>query len=109
MIRISIMYPNLPGSKFDIDYYAKVHMPMSIGLVSAHPGFRGVSVEGGLSGVEADSKPHFVAVCNYLFSSVADFWEATGPHGDTLQEDMLQCTDITPVIQISEVLLSQSE
>ena len=50
MVRISILYPNNKGSRFDFGYYIKTHMPMSIDLLSAHAGFRGVSVEHGLGG-----------------------------------------------------------
>jgi purine-binding chemotaxis protein CheW len=28
MIRISVLYPNAPGKKFDLDYYAKTHMAL---------------------------------------------------------------------------------
>ncbi len=47
MIKISILYPNTSGSRFDMVYYVEKHMPMSIRLLSAHPGFKGVSVEKG--------------------------------------------------------------
>jgi hypothetical protein len=28
MIRRNILYPNTPGSRFDLDYYFGTHMPM---------------------------------------------------------------------------------
>ena len=107
MIKVSIMYPNTKGSKFDVEYYVETHMPMSVRLLSAHPGFKGVSVEAGISGDKPGSAPAYVAMCNLLFNSVEEFWAATSPHGETLQDDMLNCTDIVPVIQISEVRFSQ--
>ena len=107
MIKVSIMYPNTKGAKFDKGYYDNIHMPMSIGLVKDHPAYRGVIVEHGISGVDASAEPEYVSICNYLFNSVEDFWDATGPHGDALQNDMLKCTDITPTIQISEVTIKQ--
>ena len=107
MIKVSIMYPYSKDARFDVAYYADVHMPMSIDLVKGHPGFRNVIVEMGLSGVVPGSDPEYVSICNYIFASVEDFWEATLPHGETLQNDMLKCTDITPIIQISDVVISQ--
>ena len=107
MIKVSIMYPNTEGSKFDIVYYRDVHMPMSIGLVRDHPGFQGVSVEHGISGVDVGSAPQYIAMCHYLFKSVEAFWDATNPHGEALQNDMAHCTDITPHIQINEVLIAE--
>jgi uncharacterized protein (TIGR02118 family) len=80
---------------------------MSIKLVSTHPGFKGVSVEKGIAEALSGSEPTYIAVCNYLFNSIDAFWEATEPHGTTLQDDMLNCTNIRPVIQFSEVLIDQ--
>lgn len=107
MIKISIMYPNTPGAKFDIRYYVETHMPMSINLVKGHKGFRGVSVEHGIAGVEPGSQPAYIAVCNYLFNSLEDFWDATTPHGQALQDDMKHCTDIQPLIQFNEILIQE--
>lgn len=56
MVRISILYPNSKGSRFDVSYYVETHMPMSIRLLSAHPGYRGVSVERGIAGVAPESE-----------------------------------------------------
>jgi hypothetical protein len=30
MIKLSILYPNKPGSRFDIDYYIGTHMPLAM-------------------------------------------------------------------------------
>jgi uncharacterized protein (TIGR02118 family) len=107
MTRISILYPSVAGSRFDFEYYAKTHMPMSIRLLSAHPGFRGVSVERGLGGAEPGSAPPYVAMCHFLFASIEDFMSAFGPNAAVLQGDMPNYTDIAPVIQFNEVLISQ--
>ena len=29
MIRLNFLYPNTPGSRFDVDYYLGTHMPMA--------------------------------------------------------------------------------
>ena len=107
MIRISILYPNTPGSRFDMPYYLERHMPRSIALLGAHPGFRGVSVERGLGGAEPGSQPAFIALCHYLFESVEAFMAAFLPHAPELQGDIPRYTDVTPVIQFNEVLISK--
>ena len=107
MIRISILYPKKPGSRFDVAYYVQTHMPMSIELLSAHPGFKGVSVEQGLSGAVPGSEPTYIAMCHFLFNSVEDFLEAFMPNADALQGDMPNYTDIEPVIQFNEVLITR--
>jgi hypothetical protein len=47
MTKISVLYPNQKNAQFDIEYYLEKHMPLSIKLLSAHPGYRGYSVERG--------------------------------------------------------------
>ncbi|MBF0460908.1 MAG: EthD family reductase [Magnetococcales bacterium] len=108
MIRVSILYPNNPdqGSRFNMSYYIDTHMPMSIELLSAHSGFKGVSVERGLGGAQPGTEATYVALCHFLFTSVADFMAAFTPHAATLQNDMPNYTNIEPVIQINEVLIS---
>ncbi|MHB0990437.1 MAG: EthD family reductase [Burkholderiales bacterium] len=107
MIRISILYPNNKGSRFDVSYYVETHMPISIKLLSAHPGFKGVSVEHGLSGAVPGSEPTYIAMCHFLFSSVEDFLAAFMPNAEVLQGDMPNYTDREPVIQFNEVLISR--
>ncbi len=107
MVKIGILYPNKQGSKFDMSYYLNTHMPLSIERLSAHKGYRGVSVERGLAGGIPGSDPPFVALCQYLFDSVEDFVAAFMPHAELLQGDMPNYTDITPVIQISAVEIAR--
>lgn len=106
MVKISILYPNSKGSRFDIPYYLETHMPRSIRLLSAHPGFKGVSVERGLGGAVPGSEPTYTAMCHFLFNSVEDFLAAFMPNAEGLQGDMPNYTDIAPVIQFNEVLLT---
>jgi uncharacterized protein (TIGR02118 family) len=106
MIRISILYPNRDGSRFDFAYYTETHMPLSIKLLSAHPGFRGVSVEQGLGGAVPGTAPAYLAMCHYLFETVDDFLAAFMPNAERLQGDMQNYTDIEPVIQFNQVLIS---
>jgi uncharacterized protein (TIGR02118 family) len=105
MVRISILYPQRATARFDLRYYVKTHMPLSIERLSVHPGFKGVSVEGGVSSAAPDSDPPYVALCQYLFDSLDAFLEAYLPHAELLQADMSNYTDVEPVIQVSEVLI----
>jgi uncharacterized protein (TIGR02118 family) len=107
MTRISILYPNRERSTFDLDYYVRRHMPISIDLLSKHAGFRGVSVERGVGGAQPNSAPAFVAICHFLFDSAQDFVAAFLPHAELLQGDIANYTDIEPVIQFNEVLISR--
>ena len=108
MVKISILYPNGEGRRFDMDYYLNQHMPLSIELLSAYPGYQGVSVERGLGGGAPDTPPAYVAMCHYLFDSAESFLAAFLPNAPVLQGDMPHYTDIESVIQFSEVAISRS-
>ena len=106
-IKVSILYPNRPGGRFDFRYYVDEHMPRSIELLSAHPGFEGVSVERGAGGAEPGAEAPYVAMCHFAFRSADDFLAAFMPHAAELQGDMRNYTDIAPVIQFNEVLIAK--
>ena len=108
MIKVSILYPNKTDGRFDMDYYLNNHMPMSIELFSAAPGYQGVSVERGLGGSASDAPPTYVAMCHYLFDSIESFMAVFIPNSAILQGDMPNYTDIESIIQISEVAISRS-
>jgi uncharacterized protein (TIGR02118 family) len=105
MIKVSILYPNKPGSRFDLDYYLNQHMPMTIAKLGA--ALKGVSIDHGVAGELPDSPPLYVAMCHLLFDSVEAFYAAFTPHAATLQGDIPNYTDVEPGIQISEVKLSR--
>jgi uncharacterized protein (TIGR02118 family) len=107
MVRISFLYPNRQDTRFDMDYYIDKHMPWSIGLLSTHPGFKGVSVERGVNNAVPGLELAYIAVCHFLFDSMEDFMAATTPHLPLLQADMKNYTEVEPVVQISEVLISR--
>jgi uncharacterized protein (TIGR02118 family) len=106
MTKVTILYPNTQGSRFDMRYYLETHMPLSISLLNTHAGFRSCWVERGLGSDKPGVGPAYVTLCHFLFESFEAFWEAFMPHAGTLQGDLPNYTDITPVIQISEVLIS---
>ena len=107
MTTISILYPYRKEGRFDFEYYVNNHMPTSIRLLGAHPGFLGVSVERGLGGAAPGSDPTFVAACHYRFESPDAFTAAFDPHAAELQADRARYTDVAPVIQANEVVITR--
>ena len=107
MTRISILYPSSKGSRFDVAYYLKTHMPMSIKLLSGHPGFQGVSVEHGLGGTVPGAEPTYIVMCHFLFDSIDDCLAAFMRNAEVLQRDAPNYTNIEPVIQFNDVLISR--
>ena len=107
MINVSILYPFKEGGHFDLDYYLKTHMPLSIEKL--RPALRGVSIEHGFGTAGSDAPPAFTVICQLRFDSVEAFFEVFSPHAEWLQGDIKNYTDLDPVIQFSEVkLLEQS-
>jgi hypothetical protein len=45
MIKLSILYPNKPGSRFDMNYYVATHMPLAMKLLKKN--LRKTEVAGG--------------------------------------------------------------
>jgi uncharacterized protein (TIGR02118 family) len=107
MIKVSILYPNKPDTRFDLQYYLETHIPMALEIFSAHPGYKGLSIDRGLAGAIPGTEAAYVVMCHFLFDSADDFMAAFMPHAEKLQGDMANYTDIEPVIQISEVLIAR--
>ncbi len=104
MIKVSVLYPNKKGSKFDMEYYCKTHIP----LVERKLGgaLKGVSVERGVGGGLPGSPAIYVVMAHLMFDSVEAFQAAFTPHAPAIMGDVPNYTDIEPVIQISEVTIS---
>jgi uncharacterized protein (TIGR02118 family) len=101
MIKVSVLYPNGPGSHFDVEYYLTVHMPMSVRLLG--PALKAVSAEIGVSGAESGETPPYAAIAGFTCESREAFTRAFTPVADQLQGDIPRYTNIQPIIQISEL------
>jgi uncharacterized protein (TIGR02118 family) len=101
MIKVSVFYPNNNGSKFNMDYYCKSHIPMVQQKLGA--ACKGVAVEHGLSAAAPGSRPAFVAMGHLYFDTAEAFESAFGPHAQEIMADIPNYTDIQPTIQVSEV------
>jgi len=68
MIKVSVLYPNEAGTKFDITYYLSHHIPMVRRLLGS--ALKGVSVEHGISGEEPGSSAPYIITGHLVFDSV---------------------------------------
>jgi len=97
------MYPGGAGTRFDIDYYAGKHMSLvrerwsGMGLVKTE-------VDRGVAGGAPGSPAPYVAVGHVYFDSLDSLQKATKAHGRELFADVPNFTDITPQVQISEIV-----
>jgi len=103
MIKISVLYPNEEGTKFDMDYYLSSHIPMVQEKLGA--ALKGGGVDHGLGGAAPGTPATFVAMAHLLFDSLEEFQNAFGLHTEAIMADIPNFTDVQPTIQISEVKL----
>jgi len=105
MIKVSVMYPNTPGARFDHTYYRDKHMP----LIKARMGDACLyyTVDKGLAGGTPGAPATYVAMCHWYCDSVESFQAGMGPHMKDIMGDIPNYTDIAPVMQISEVVVGQ--
>nr|WP_298718158.1 EthD family reductase [uncultured Steroidobacter sp.] len=103
MIKVSVMYPNRPGARFDHAYYKDEHMP----LVQARMGAacRFYTVDKGLGGGSPGEPPTYVGMCHIYCDSVEAFQSGFGPHAEEILADIPNYTDLQPIVQISEVVV----
>jgi len=106
MIKVTILYPNRPGGRFDHDYYESVHIPLTIELLG--PALRSVLVERGLSVGPPWPAPSYAAICSFTCESKEAYERALFPHLARLQGDLINYSDVEAVIQISEISVDYS-
>lgn len=101
MIKVSVMYPNQPGTHFNMSYYCTKHIPMLRELLG--PALLNVAVEEGIAGMTPGSPAPYLALGHLSFESVGAFQETFMPHAAQIVGDVPNYTDSEPTIQISTV------
>jgi uncharacterized protein (TIGR02118 family) len=103
MIKVTVLYANKPGGKFDFDYYINKHMKLvkekfgPMGLVKTE-------VDKGLGGRGPGAPAPYVAIGHMVFNSIEDFLKAEQAHGKDLGADIPNFTNIEPQFQVSEIV-----
>jgi uncharacterized protein (TIGR02118 family) len=105
MIKVSVMYPNKAGARFDHAYYRDKHMPMVRDRMG--PACLFYTVDKGLAGGSPVEPPAYVGMCHIYCDTVEAFQSGFGPHAEEILADIPNYTDLTPVLQISEVVVGQ--
>jgi uncharacterized protein (TIGR02118 family) len=105
MYKVTVMYPNQKGCRFDFEYYRTTHLAM----VERHMkpfGFMGAEVLRGVSGGGGIPAP-YVCIGVLYFNSADGYEKAIAASGGALRADITNFTDVTPIRQISEVLTTR--
>jgi uncharacterized protein (TIGR02118 family) len=103
MIKVSVMYPNAPGARFNHEYYCDKHMPLVKNRMGA--GCKYYTVDKGLAGGAPETPATYLGMCHIFSESVEAFQASFGPHAQEIMADIPNYTDQTPIIQISEVVV----
>jgi uncharacterized protein (TIGR02118 family) len=103
MIKLTILYPNEPNKRFDVDYYCNKHMPMALQMLGK--ACKGATVEQGVAGGVPGTAATYIVIASLMFDSIADFQTASAGCADALAADLPNYTDIQPIVQISEMKL----
>jgi uncharacterized protein (TIGR02118 family) len=95
MIRLSVLYPAGEGATFDHDYYKDSHVPLCVRTWS----LAGAEIDQGLDGP-------YVAAVHFQFDSLEDMQQAMANEGTgAIMADVANYTNITPVLQTSEIVV----
>ena len=103
MIRVTVLYPNETGKKFDHEYYKNKHMKLVAERLKGF-GLIRYEVDKGVAGGAPGAPVPFVGACHFYFPSVGDFQKGIAAHGKEIMGDIPNYTNIQPTIQISEIV-----
>ena len=106
MIKVSVMYSYKPNVRFDHDYYRTKHLPLIKSRMGA--ALKYYAIDKGLADRTGKSPSEYVAMCHLLCDSVDEYKSAFAPHAREIDGDIRNFTDVTPIIQISEVVVENS-
>lgn len=103
MICITVLYPNVPGARFDFECYGTTHRALIEELLTPE-GLRSFTVEQGVSGRTGDEPPPYRAISRLVFDSLDAYRMAMRRHAEELAADAARCTDIEAALQVSHLV-----
>jgi uncharacterized protein (TIGR02118 family) len=100
MVLISVMYPAGAGTRFDMDYYLKKHMPLVSERWSSQ-GLHGYEVIKGVATPDGTTPP-FQVIALLRFESAKAFKKAAETNGPEIFGDIPNFTDTQAAVQIND-------
>lgn len=104
MIRVTVSYPNNSGTRFDLDYYLTKHMPMVQNKLAKY-GMKNYSISKGLGGFAHGSPAEIQFTALLHVDTMENLQAGMTAESAGIMADIPNYTDITPKIQIDEVLV----
>ena len=102
MIKVTILYPNGDGKKFDMDYYSTKHMPLIASLLG--DSLKLIEIDRGISGRTPNDPMPYLAIGYLYFDRLSAYQNSFGPNAQKIVSDVPNYTNIQPVVLISEVV-----
>ena len=102
LVKVSVMYPFSEGKTFDMEYYETKHMPMVAGFLGSN--LVKYTIEKGVaSGIPNQPLP-YMAIGTFYVKSLSEYQAAIAPNRDAIRADIVNYTNVAPVILVSEVV-----
>ena len=103
MIKVTVLYANEEGKKFDHGYFSTTHLALVQKLLTPMGLVKG-EMEKGISGTDPNAPAPFVGIATLSFNTTEEVHEAFKAHGGAIMGDIANYTDIKPQFQISETI-----
>lgn len=103
MIRLSVMYPATPGSRFDWDYYLGPHLELAHRLLTPR-GLVRTEIDRGLAGLPPGAPPPYHAIGHLFFRTREEMESALMATATDFIADERNYASAGSVVQISEVV-----
>jgi uncharacterized protein (TIGR02118 family) len=102
MISVIVLYPNVPGSRFDMDYYVNRHLKLVRDRLEPM-GMRSMTFTTEAA-LDPSAPPQvYRLIAELRFDDMEVTRRALTAHGPETQADIPNFTDVTPLILIGEV------
>jgi uncharacterized protein (TIGR02118 family) len=103
MIRLSVMYPAVPGSTFDWDYYLGPHVALAHRLLDDR-GLIRLEIDRGLAGLPPGTPAPYHAVGHLFFPDLATLQAALAETAAEFMVDERKYANAPGIVQINEVI-----
>jgi uncharacterized protein (TIGR02118 family) len=101
---VTVLYPNTPGSRFDMDYYLTKHAEI-VRKGFGQAGMTAMRVTQGLGGGEPGSHAEYQVIAELDFPDMETLHSALAAHVAEAGADIPNFTDVTPKFVIGQSLV----
>ena len=103
MVRLSVLYPAIPGTTFDLEYYLGPHLVLARKLLGAR-GLVRIEVDRGIGAFPPGTPSHYHAIGHLYFETMLHLDTALALTAPDLVADQRKYYSGESVVQVSEVV-----